>query len=694
MTGTRIRVGIDVGGTFTDFVLVDERRDLIYTGKRLTTPHDPSEAIVGGLERLLREAGTDSAQLHSLVHGTTLVANTIIERSGAKVGLITTRGFRDSLEMGREIRYDLYDLQLEPPRPLVGRPLRREVSERIDAEGRIVLPLDEAEVRKVGAALVADGVEAIAVCFMHAYRNPEHERLARRILEEVCPSVPISVSSEIAPEIREYQRASTTCANAYVQPRIAAYLARLQDGLLKMRLPDKLYIMLSNGGITTVRAARAFPIQLIESGPAAGAMAAGYYGLLTNTPNLISFDMGGTTAKMCLIDRGWPSRVHELEAGRVRRFRKGSGLPLKVPVVDMIEIGAGGGSIAHVDAMGLLKVGPQSAGSEPGPACYGRGGALPTVTDADLVLGYLSTDYFLGGEMTLDAARVTQAIEQHVARPLGLSAAEAAAGIHDVVNENMAAATRMHAAEKGQDPRRFTLIAFGGAGPVHAYGLARLLKLRRIIYPFGAGVTSALGMLVAAPSTDLVRSYVSRLDDIDWGHLEGLFAEMEREARTLLVEGGADPAAITLRRAADMRYVGQGFEITVLLGEGPLGPGSRDDLNERFLSTYAQLFERRITDVPVEAMSWRLAATAPVPNVQLTFGGQPARRGDPRKGTRSVYFPQTGFAPCAVYDRYSLTAGATLSGPAVIEERESTVVAGPDARVTVDEHLDLIVDID
>jgi len=687
-----IRVGIDVGGTFTDFVLVDELRDLIYTGKRLTTSHDPSEAILGGLERLLREAGTEADQLHSLVHGTTLVANTIIERSGARVGLVTTRGFRDSLEMGREIRYDLYDLQLEPPRPLVQRPLRREVSERIDAEGRIVLPLDETELRRVGAELVAAGVEAIAVCLMHAYRNPEHERLAKRILERECPEIPISVSSEVAPEIREYQRASTTCANAYVQPRIAHYLARLQDGLRVMRL-GKLYIMLSNGGITTVRAARDFPIQLIESGPAAGAMAAGYYGLLTNTSSLISFDMGGTTAKMCLVDRGWPSRVHELEAGRVRRFRKGSGLPLKVPVVDMIEIGAGGGSIARVDAMGLLKVGPQSAGSEPGPACYGRGGMMPTVTDADLVLGYLSPDYFLGGEMTLDRARVERAIGEHIARPLGLDLVAAAVGIHDVVNENMAAATRMHAAEKGQDPCRFTLIAFGGAGPVHAYGLARLLKVRRIICPFGAGVTSALGMLVAAPSTDLVRSYVSRLENIDWNHLNGLFSEMAGDARALLVEAGADPAELTLRRTADMRYVGQGFEISVPLAEGPLGPRSLDDLKERFLTTYAQLFERRIMDVPVEAISWRVAATAPVPNVELNFGGQPARRGDLRKGTRQVYFPQTGFAPCPVYDRYSFTAGIQLSGPAVIEERESTIVAGPDARITVDKHLNLIIEI-
>jgi N-methylhydantoinase A len=690
----RIRIGIDVGGTFTDLVLVDERRDLIYTGKRLTSSRDPSEAIAGGLERLLREASTGADELQSLVHGTTLVANTIIERSGARVGLITTRGFRDSLEMGREIRYDLYDLHLELPRPLVSRTRRREVSERLDAGGRIVVALDEAELGRVGAALATDGVESIAVCFMHAYRNPVHERLAKRILERVCPQIPVSLSSEVAPEIREYQRASTTCANAYVQPRISRYLARLQDRLSPMHLSGKLSIMLSNGGITTVRAARQFPIHLIESGPAAGAMAAGYYGLLTSTTSLISFDMGGTTAKMCLVDRGWPSRTHELEAGRVRRFRKGSGLPLKVPVVDMIEIGAGGGSIARVDAMGLLKVGPESAGSEPGPACYGRGGTLPTVTDADLALGYLSPDYFLGGEMALDRARADRAIEEHVACPLGLDVAAAAVGIHDVVNESMAAATRMHAAEKGQDPRRFALIAFGGAGPVHAYGLARLLKLRRIICPFGAGVTSALGMLVAAPSTDLVRSYVTRLAAIDWSHLNGLFAEMEEEARALLVEAGADPGELTLRRSADMRYVGQGFEIPVPLAEGPLGPESLSDLTERFLATYARLFARRIADVPVEAMSWRVSATAPVPNVELNFGGQPARNSDPHKGSRHVYFPQTGFAPCAVYDRYALTAGVHLTGPAVVEERESTIVAGPDARIAVDKHLNLIIEID
>jgi N-methylhydantoinase A len=690
----RIRVGVDVGGTFTDFVLVDEHRDLIYTGKRLTTPGDPSDAICDGVERLLREADTEIGQLHSIVHGTTLVTNTIIERSGAKIGLIATKGFRDSLEMGREIRYDLYDLFLERPQPLAPRHLRREVAERIDPAGDVLLPFDPDEFRTVARGLIDEGVEAIAICFMHAYRNGEHERQARQILVDEFGGIPVSISSEVAPEIREFERTSTTAANAYVQPLMQRYLARLDQRLKEMGLDGTLYVMLSGGGITTVRAAAAFPVRLIESGPAAGAMAASYYGLLTRTANMISFDMGGTTAKMCLIDRGWPEHAHEFEAGRVRRFRKGSGLPLKVPVVEMIEIGAGGGSLARIDEMGLLKVGPQSAGSQPGPVCYGQGGSRPAVTDADLLLGYLSPDYFLGGEMRLDLQAVERAIQEHLAGPLGLSVHEAAVGIHNVVNENMAAATRMHIAEKGRDPRRYSLIAFGGAGPVHAYGLAKLLKLNRIILPFGAGVTSALGFLVAAPAIDYVRSYVSRLENIDWDHLNALFEEMESEARDLLVETGAPPDQITMSRSADMRYVGQGFEVTVPLPDGRLGPERLADIKDYFFKTYQQLFERHITDVPVESMSWRLAATAPVPNVELNFGGQPTAQLDPRKGQRQVWFPQTGFAPCTVYSRYSLKAGLELDGPAVIEERESTTVIGPDAHVTVDKYLNLIVDIE
>lgn len=690
----RLRIGVDVGGTFTDFVLVDEERDLIYTGKRLTTSDDPSVAIIDGVERLQRESETAAAAVHSLVHGTTLVTNTIIERTGAKVGLITTKGVRDTLEMGREIRYDLYDLFLEAPPTLVPRHLRREVAERVSPEGEVLAPFDADAFRTVARELIEDEkVDAVAVCFMHAYRNPDHERQAKKILTGEFPGVPVTISSEVAPEIREFERTSTACANAYVQPLMQNYLDRLDRNLRELGHSGTLYIMLSGGGITTVRSAQDFPIRLIESGPAAGAMAASYYSGLTGSENLISFDMGGTTAKMCLIDGGRPDRKHDFEAGRVRRFHKGSGLPLKVSVVDMIEIGAGGGSLANVDRMGLLKVGPRSAGSNPGPVCYGLGGVDPAVTDADLFLGYLNPDYFLGGEMQLDMDTVERAIAERVAKPLGLSTLDGAIGIHNIVNENMAAATRMHLAEKGRDPRRYEMIAFGGAGPVHAYGLARLLKLKRLIVPLGAGVTSALGFLVAAPAIDYVRSYVSRLEQIDWAHLNGLFAEMEDEARALLVETGARPEDITMTRTAEMRHVGQGFEISVPVPKGDLGEGSVSAMRGSFFDVYRQLFERTVEEMPIEAMSWRLAASAPVPNIALNFGGQPIGTGEPLKGQRDVYFPETGFAPCDVYDRYALSPGDTFEGPAVVEERESTTVIGPGAKVTVDDSLNLLCEL-
>lgn len=690
----RLRIGVDVGGTFTDFVLVDEERDLIYTGKRLTTSDDPSIAIIDGVERLQRESETAAAAVHSLVHGTTLVTNTIIERTGAKVGLITTKGVRDTLEMGREIRYDLYDLFLEAPPTLVPRHLRREVAERVSPDGEVLAAFDADGFRTVARELIEDEkVDAVAVCFMHAYRNPDHERQAKAILSEEFSDVPVTISSEVAPEIREFERTSTACANAYVQPLMQNYLDRLDRNLRELGHSGTLYVMLSGGGITTVRSAQDFPIRLIESGPAAGAMAASYYSGLTGSENLISFDMGGTTAKMCLIDGGRPDRKHDFEAGRVRRFHKGSGLPLKVSVVDMIEIGAGGGSLANVDQMGLLKVGPRSAGSKPGPVCYGLGGVDPAVTDADLFLGYLNPDYFLGGEMQLDMDTVERAIAERVAKPLGLTTLEGAVGIHNIVNENMAAATRMHLAEKGRDPRRYEMIAFGGAGPVHAYGLARLLKLKRLIVPLGAGVTSALGFLVAAPAIDYVRSYVARLEQIDWAHLNNQFAEMEDEARALLVETGARPEDITMTRTAEMRHVGQGFEISVPIPNGDLGEDSVSTMRDAFFTVYRQLFERTVEEMPIEAMSWRLAASAPVPNIALNFGGQPIGTGEALKGQRDVYFPETGFAPCDVYDRYALSPGDTFEGPAVVEERESTTVVGPGAKVTVDESLNLLCDL-
>lgn len=691
---SRISVGVDVGGTFTDLVLIDETAGRIHAGKLLTTPRDPDEAILNGLRRVLGESELTAGELHSVVHGTTLVTNTVIERTGAKVGLITTAGFRDSLEMGREIRYDLYDLFLEPVPSLVPRKLRRGVAGRMSASGVELEAFDEAEFREVARMLIEEErVEALAVSFMHAYRNPAHEQRAGEILRAEFSSVPFTLGHEVAPEIREFERTSTATANAYVQPLMLGYLGRLVDSLRDLGVNGELYVMLSGGGIATIGQAQAFPIQLIESGPAAGAMAASYYGGLIGEPDLISFDMGGTTAKMCLIEGGRPQRTHNFEAGRVRRFKKGSGLPLKVSVVDMIEIGAGGGSIATVDGMGLLKVGPRSAGSEPGPVCYARGGAEPTVTDADLLLGYLNPAFFLGGEMTLDLEAVQGAMIERLGSGLDMDAHACAEGIHRVVNENMASATRRYLAEKGKDPRRYSMIAFGGAGPVHAYGLARLLKISRLIVPFGAGVTSALGFQVAPPAVDDVRSYVSRLENTDWDRVNELYAEMEMRARERLVEAGANPDQIAFERRADMRHVGQGFEIEVPVPSGKLLPEQSGALREAFFAAYFELFERKVTEVGIEAMSWRLSATAPPRSVPLNFRSLAAAQGEARRGERSVFFPDHGWAQTAVIDRYSLQAGEQFAGPAVIEERESTTVVGPDSRVRVDEHLNLIIDI-
>jgi N-methylhydantoinase A len=688
MTMQPLRIGVDVGGTFTDLVLVDAARGRVLTGKRLTTPDDPGRAILDGIARLLEEAGEQIGAVRQVVHGTTLVTNTVIERKGARIGLITTKGFRDSLELGREMRYDLYDLFLEKPEPLVPRQRRMAVQERLDATGQVLLPLAEQDVREAARSLKAQGVEAVAVCFLHSYLDPAHERRAGAILAEELPGVPITLSSEVAPEIREYERANTACVNAYVMPLMDRYLQRLEAELQTRGLRGKLHLMLSAGGIATVRHARANPVQLIESGPAAGAMAAMHVGRAAGLSEMISFDMGGTTAKMCLIEGGEAEHASTFEAARVKRFRKGSGLPLKVPVIDLIEIGAGGGSIAQASAMGLLTVGPESAGAVPGPVCYGRGGTQPTVTDADLLLGYLSPDYFLGGEMGLDRATMEGAMEEHLGKPLGLTPLEAAAGIHAVVNENMAAATRMYIAEKGRDPRRYTLLAFGGAGPVHAYGLAKLLKISRILVPAGAGVASALGFLVAAPAIDLVRSGVARLSAVEWDSVARHYAEMEAEARRLLAEAGAREEEIVFRRSADMRYVGQGFDIPVPL------PNTLDaaSVQAAFLDAYQRLFDRRVEGPPVEVLSWRLHATGTRPDVPPVLGA--TQGGDSRKGSRLAWFPQTGLVETAVHDRYRLQPGQRLRGPAVVEERESTTVIGPDASFLLDAQGNLVIEID
>ncbi len=692
MTQQTYRVGVDIGGTFTDIFLFSEEGGTNAIGKVLTTPHDPALAVVNGLRELFAEHGIVPTAVTHLVHGTTLITNAIIERKGAKTGLITTKGFRDALEIGRERRYDIYDISLENPEPLVPRFLRREVNERLDNTGQIVTPLDPNEAREVIRGLVADGVEALAVCLLHSFRNPTHELLIKQLITEHFPRLACSLSCEVMPEIREYERTSTTVANVYVKPLAQQYLNKLNADLRALELPRDMFVMLSNGGITSCSVAGEYPIRLIESGPAAGALAAVFYGTRKKLDRVISFDMGGTTAKICLIDHGKPLLTTDFEAARVYRFKKGSGLPLKVPVIEMIEIGAGGGSIARVDKLGLLKVGPDSAGAEPGPVCYDRGGEEPTVTDADLVLGYLSPDYFLGGKMRLNLEKATHVIEEKIARPLKVDLLRAAWGIHQVVNENMANAARIHLVEKGRDPRDYSLIAFGGAGPVHAYRVAERLKLKTLVCPLAAGVTSAFGMLTAPLAFDFVQSYVTSLSDLDFAVLERLYADMETRGRDLLAAAGVE-GEITLTRSADMRYLQQGFEIRV-----PLPPGrlTRDDLpalHRAFAEEYERLYKRLNPGVEIEVVNWRLVASGPQPQITLRAPGTAGKSlAAARKGERPVYMPEhNGFVPCSVYDRYLLPVGASFSGPAVVEERECTVVIGPSAQASVDEELNLVI---
>ena len=643
---------------------------------------------------MLDETGLSAGDLPRVVHGTTLVPTTVIEGTGAKVGLITTEGHRDGIEIGNEIRYDLFDLFLDRPPILVPRHRRLEVPERIAPDGSVLLPLDTEAVKVAAVTLVEEnGVEALAIAFLHAYRNANHERAARDAVRTLYPDLPITISGEVAPEIREFERASTACCNAYVQPLMQRYLDTLNGKLAAIGFKGYLYIMLSGGGITSVREARDFPVRMIESGPAAGAMAASFYSRLIGLDRVVSFDMGGTTAKMCLVEDAMPDRKHDFEAGRASRFMKGSGIPLKISVVDMIEIGAGGGSIAWIDDLGLMKVGPRSAGSKPGPVCYGLGGDSPTVTDGDLTLGYLDAGYFLGGEMALDPDKVTRVVDEKIGQPLSVLPTDAVAGIHRMVNENMASATRMHLAEKGRDPRRYTLVAFGGAGPVHAWGLAKLLKLERIVVPFGAGVVSALGFLVAPPATDSVRSYVARLDAIDWSAVNSLFTEMAADALELLLEAGATPDEISLTPSADMRYLGQGFEINVPLPRIELDTADEEAIRRAFFDSYRQQFGRVVDDVPIEAISWRLTSAAPGRDIRLDDVDRPKSEGDAKRGQRPVHFPDTGFIDAAVYDRYALRPGDRFEGPAVVEERESTCVIGPGSTVAVDTFHNLVIEI-
>ena len=691
-------LGFDIGGTFTDFVLLDENSGQTWVHKCLTTPENPAEGAMEGMAALLKERGLSMADLAMAIHGTTLVTNALLERTGASTALLTTKGFRDILQMGKEQRYDIYDLFLKFPEPLVPRRWRRGVHERLDRNGEVITSLDMDELRREITSLGEQGVESIAVSFLHAYVNPMHEQAVASLIEQEFPSMSLSLSSEVVAEIREYERTVTTVANAYVKPLVYRYVDSLKRRLAAGRFKGKLFFMKSAGGTATPQVAQEFPIQLLESGPAGGALAAAFYGDQLGRKNLISFDMGGTTAKACLIDEGVPIVTMVQEAARVHLFKKGSGIPIKSPAIDLIEIGAGGGSIANISNLGLMKVGPESAGAVPGPASYGLGGTSPTVTDANLVLGYLDPEYFLGGKMKLDVGASKKALEK-IAKPLKMNEVETAWGIFSIVNENMAAATRIHIIERGRDPRRYSLVAFGGAGPAHACRVARILNAPEVTMPITAGNTSALGFLIAPISFDLSRSFPIVLDDLNWDELNQIYKELEERGTTQLVEAGVDPNKIAVSRTADMRMEGQFHEISVPLQNGAFGPDKLESMKEAFVDEYRRLYSHIFEGNPIMALTWRVRLAGPKPKISLAkneaanSGGKGGGR-QALKGIRKAYFPEVGdFSDVNVYDRYLLQSNDRIPGPAIFEERESTAVISPGDAANVDDYLNLVVSI-
>ncbi|WP_158923224.1 hydantoinase/oxoprolinase family protein [Acidisphaera sp. S103] len=673
----RTRLAVDIGGTFTDLVL--SLPDRTVSTKLLTTPGAPDEAVIAGTRQILTEAGIDGSALDLVVHGTTLATNALIERKGARTALITTAGFRDSLEIAYEHRFEQYDLYMERPVPLVERDLRLEVPERLAADGSVLLALDEDALLGLVSVLKAERIEALAISFLHSYVNPAHEERARDLLAAAMPGLAITLSSEVCREIREYERTSTTVANAYVLPLMASYLGRMRAGLAGLGVTCPLLLMMSSGGICTVETATRFPVRLVESGPAGGVILARRIAALGGYDRALSFDMGGTTAKITLIDDYTPQQSRHFEVARAYRFAKGSGIPVRIPVIDMVEIGAGGGSIGRVDSLRRIVVGPDSAGSDPGPACYGRGGTAPTVTDADVVLGRIDPVRFAGGKIGLDPDRAKRAVLTDVGSRLDMSAAEAARGIVEIVDETMASAARVHAVENGKDTAGRTLIAFGGAAPLHAVRLAQKLGISRIVIPVDAGVGSAHGFLDAPIAYEVARTFLLRLDDLDADVVEDLFGDMRAEAE-MVVRLGVPSGTLAERRTAFMRYRGQGHEIAVPLDGAALDPAA---LRGVFEATYAQLFGRIIPRLEIEAVTWTLALSEPyaLPSADplVVATGQAVAQ-----GTREMIESLTGTTIDApVYARASLLPGTAFSGPAaVVEDGTTTIVpTGFSARI-------------
>ena len=719
------RIGFDIGGTFTDFILIDGATGALHLHKCLTTPEDPSIGALEGMADLLRAASVDLVDVGHVVHGTTLVTNAIIERNGARLGLLTTRGFRDILEMGTEQRYDIHDLFLTFPEPLAARRDRREIAERVSRDGVVLEAIDLDAVRREVGELVEDGVEALAVCFLHAYKNPVHERAVRDLVRAEFPDLTVSVSSDVHPQINEYERSSTTAANAYVQPLMSAYVRRLERVLRERGFRGRFHLIQSSGGLTAPETAVRLPVRFLESGPAGGAQASALVGRAIGHADLLSFDMGGTTAKASLVQDGEPDIAPMLEAARVRRFKRGSGLPVHAPVIDMMEIGAGGGSIARVDELGLLKIGPESAGAEPGPACYGQGGDQPTVTDANLLLGYLDPRYFLGGRMALDTAAAESAMAR-LAAELGLSVPDAAWGIYDLVSENMAGAARVHIVEKGRDPRRYAMVAMGGAGPLHAARVARKLGVREVVVPPASGAASALGFLAAPVAYEAARSWPMRIAEPDYATAESLLRELEAEGRARLAEagvGGGDgegegagaggarsdfgPAVVT-ERQADMRLRGQMHQISVPLPAEPVSPESLPVVLDAFAAEYQRRYTHLYEGAQIEVLNWRVVCTA-APSADLSAplaGGEEKGAGGGRaggggagekgtlKGLRRAWVPGRGaFADVPVHDRYAMEPGTVVEGPAIIEEREATTIVPDACTLTVDAGRNLVLSL-
>jgi N-methylhydantoinase A len=680
-------LGIDIGGTFTDLVIHDHDSGRRWGCKVLTTHADPQQGVVAGIRTILAGSGLEPRGISRVVHATTLFTNALIERKGAPTGLLVTAGFRDLLEIGRERKYDLYDMSIENPPPLVPRNLRLDVTERMRADGSVAEPLDAAQLLRQVDVLRAAGVTSVAIVFLHAYANPAHEEQAARAIAAHAPELFVTPSHQVVREIREYERASTTVASAYVKPIAAGYLAALAHELNRLDISAPLLLMLSGGGLTHTAEVNRNPVQMLESGPAAGALAAAFFGARDGVTDLLAFDMGGTTAKLSLVDGGEPLVAYGFEAARQKRFIEGSGLPIRLSTIELIEIGAGGGSIARRDEIGLLKVGPDSAGSEPGPACYGRGGAAPTVTDANLLLGYLNPDFFAGGTLQIDREAAARAISG-LAETLGLSPEAAAAGIHEVVNENMAGAARVHIAERGRDPRRYALVCTGGGGPVHAYGVARKLGISRLVCPPSPGVASAWGLLVAPARVDRVTTIGFRLDSDPLKGFEAAFRQLEDEARAVVAATGLSLDGVRVDRLGDGRCVGQGFDLVVPLPPGPYmdAATARSALAVAFESAYREKFGRAPPAVPLEFINARVSVRVAVSGRQIAAlaGAAAEMPADPIKGRRRAWFAEAGgFVDATVYDRDALAAHTKIAGPALIEDPGSTLVIGPAATAEV-----------